>query len=307
MPPADYLANVALQGLLHCSFEQIDHSGKELIVPRLASWVEAKDSKLGYALAISRLENSKTPELRARFFVIDREHQQLSGQPKDLHVVLSEDVKEIQPQLESVENEFDSTELEAVIHILAKISNFTQRTDAVEDSSGLIDRDVAMALLDSNLDLLAESYPAQNHSIIDFLKSEAFIAAAKDRLTASYTGPEYEAEVAVKSTLSNGDILVIQYSEGMAEPQVTIFKQGAKGSDQMFCLWYTDLGEELDIAGDELGWDAEELFQIIKTGVVMDTKEFIEFEREALTDRDEERATFHDYNGRRRNYEQPDY
>jgi hypothetical protein len=176
--PQEELAFKAYSKLIGCMLAQraTDHIVDDNF--RLTSWVEQSDSKLGYALALSRpYEPDSAPAnlaMAATFYTIDREHHTFASNPKDITVeaFITQDAdateNSIRIQTEKIAQDFDASELELVLNMLGKAQQiFT--SEAVHR----LDRDILLTLSSEQIDILASLYPTTETPLETTLTAES--------------------------------------------------------------------------------------------------------------------------------------
>lgn len=153
------IAGGVIRNIQHIGWFML-HSDPEEDKPqgyRIGSWVEAPDEKLGYAFGLSRANPiPNTLEdftINSKYFIIDRERQQLAEDPKEVDVKVTEDLK---IEAEKLADTYDKRDLIISLNIVQKLAG----TILTRKFYSEMDVHVGYGLILNNLEPLAEMFPS---------------------------------------------------------------------------------------------------------------------------------------------------
>jgi hypothetical protein len=229
---------------------------------RITSWVEQDDSRFGYALAISKVDFSDPANIamEAKLFLADRLNHTLVEEPKSVNITSHSE----NSLGSTVIEELDTTEIMAVVGMIGKTSL------SYKDNNSRLDRDVALSLMNDNIDDLAALFPGRSEikpgqkKLDELMATSAFRGSIEERLSGTDTAFSHDGHCRELSLQHNvdGSLYAIKFSEVANIYFVTVM--GNIGTTEELYDSFSDNDDE----GREFPvyWDEKTLVSIVKDG-----------------------------------------
>jgi len=297
---ADLLYALAadIQQDYHRSVEAADSSQASTCTIKgayLASWIESRDSKLGYALALSASSlsgeeefQSLYPVLEAHFFTLDREGRGNIGQPKT--VTILNPGMDMVKRVDTLAQTFDTDELEAVSRMIGKTILLPRGDDT-------LDKDIYNMLAEEHLLELSKLFPESKHTAHEQprpvrYEHPDFIHAAKQRLQ-NIQHTDGCQEIAVTKSFNETTYVIHLVAENGWLCIVNALKRiNAAWTSETYMYALDD--DEADIHDDEYEaplsqMKLDELVRTLTDGHILPIERFEAYLQQATRDDDEAR------------------